>query len=97
MEIVVAHYRAAEGQANAVASVLARHAAESLAEPGCLQFDVNRDLGDPDSFLLYERYVDEAAFEAHGRTAHFQRNIEETVLPLLAERTWRRYRAVEPQ
>ena len=33
--------------------------------------DVMRDRSDPDRVWLYEVYVDEAAFEAHTRTAHF--------------------------
>jgi autoinducer 2-degrading protein len=97
VEIVVARYRAAEGRGDAVAAALARHRAESRAERGCLQFDANRSTEDPDVFLLYERYVDEAAFDEHRRTAHFRRNIEETVAPLLAERAWQRYLSVEAE
>src|SRR4051812_33668124 len=40
-------------------------------EPGCRQFDVCRDPGDPGVFFLYELYDDEAAIQAHLRTAHF--------------------------
>lgn len=48
------------------------NAAASLRdEPGCLTFDVMRDRSDPDQVWLNEVYVDEAAFEAHTRTAHF--------------------------
>ena len=50
-------------RANAAASV--------RDEPGCLTFDVMRDRSDPDLVWLYEVYVDEAAFEAHTRTAPF--------------------------
>lgn len=47
------------------------NAAASLRdEPGCLTFDVMRDRSDPDQVWLNEVYVDEAAFEAHTRTAH---------------------------
>ena len=48
------------------------NARASLAtEPGCRQFDVCRDPTDPALFFLYEVYDDEAAFQAHLRTAHF--------------------------
>lgn len=50
-------------QVNAAASV--------RDEPGCLTFDVWCDRSDPDRVWLYEVYRDEAAFEAHMRTAHF--------------------------
>lgn len=40
-------------------------------EPGCLRFDVCVDRDDPNRFLLYEIYADEAAFENHRSTPHF--------------------------
>jgi (4S)-4-hydroxy-5-phosphonooxypentane-2,3-dione isomerase len=43
----------------------------SVREPGCLRFDVVRSVSEPDRFLLYEWYVDEAAFEAHKTTQHY--------------------------
>ena len=52
-------------EANAVSSV--------ADEPGCLRFDVVRDNDDPDHYLFYEVYRDEAAFAAHRATEHFAR------------------------
>lgn len=40
-------------------------------EPGCRQFDVCRDPGDASLFFLYELYDDEAAIQAHLKSAHF--------------------------
>jgi (4S)-4-hydroxy-5-phosphonooxypentane-2,3-dione isomerase len=40
-------------------------------EPGCRQFDVCTDPGDATRCFLYELYDDEAAFQAHLKTAHF--------------------------
>lgn len=40
-------------------------------EPGCRQFDVCRDPADASLFFLYELYDDEAAIQAHLRSAHF--------------------------
>ncbi|HEV3498291.1 MAG TPA: putative quinol monooxygenase [Actinomycetes bacterium] len=43
-------------------------------EPGCLRFDVHRDVDDPNHFLLYELYADERAFtEAHRGAPHYQK------------------------
>jgi autoinducer 2-degrading protein len=43
-------------------------------EPGCLRFDVHRDVGDPNHFILYELYADERAFtEAHRSAPHYER------------------------
>ena len=52
--------------------------------------------GRPDGFVLYEQYVDEAAFEAHRQSPHFREYIEGGVVPLLAEREWHRYDLVGP-
>ncbi len=97
MVTVIARYETLPGQGDAVAAVLARHVAASRAEPGCLQFVAERSQDDGDHFVLYERYVDEAAFDAHRDSPHFQRNVVETIAPLLAERAWARYDEVVPQ
>ncbi|MEX1295505.1 MAG: antibiotic biosynthesis monooxygenase [Candidatus Limnocylindrales bacterium] len=43
----------------------------SIAEPGCLRFDVARSKEDPTEFLLWEVYVDEAANAFHKTTPHY--------------------------
>ena len=42
----------------------------SRAEDGCLDYSFARDLADPDTLILFERWRDAAALEAHGKTAH---------------------------
>ena len=48
----------------------ARHTA---AEPGNLRFDVLQQVEDPNRFLLYEAYRDEAGMQAHKETPHYAR------------------------
>ena len=91
---VIARYRARPGEGDAVAATLVHHVAATRAEPGCVQFDAYRSADDPDEFALYERYVDEPAFESHRASPHFQRYILGDVVPRLAERTWHRYTAI---
>jgi autoinducer 2-degrading protein len=43
----------------------------SIDEPGNLRFDVIQQVDDPDRFVLYEVYRDEAGMEAHKATAHY--------------------------
>jgi quinol monooxygenase YgiN len=93
MITVIVHYRAHPGNAERVRAVLAKHARASEAEPGCLQFRAFQDAEDPERFALVEAYEDAAAFEAHRRSEHFRVNIEETIIPMLAEREWRLYGA----
>ena len=84
---MVARYRTAPGRGDVVADALREMAALVLAdEPACLVYRASRSEEDPDTFVLYEEYVDEAALLAHRETPHFQRLIEETVVPLLESR-----------
>ena len=42
----------------------------SRAEDGCLDYAFARDLADPDRLILFERWRDQAALDARGRSAH---------------------------
>ena len=42
----------------------------SRAEDGCLDYSFARDIADPDTLILFERWRDRAALEAHGTSAH---------------------------
>lgn len=43
----------------------------SAAEPGCQEYGFWLAVDDPDKLLLFERWDDAAALEAHTRTEHF--------------------------
>ncbi len=43
---------------------------KSRAEDGCLDYAFARDLADPDTLVLFERWRDREALEAHGKSAH---------------------------
>ena len=68
---VVAKLRAAPGKGDALAALLVELAAAvRRAEPGCLLYRPHRSTKDPDVFVFYEMYVDDAALAAHGKTPH---------------------------
>lgn len=68
---VVAKLRAAKGKGDAMAALLTEQAAAVLkAEPGCLAYRAHRSTKDPDVFLFYETYADDAAFELHRNAPH---------------------------
>jgi quinol monooxygenase YgiN len=68
---VVATLRAAKGKADALAALLVEQCAViRKTEPGCLAYRIHRSTTDPDAFLFYEIYVDEAAFDAHRASPH---------------------------
>jgi quinol monooxygenase YgiN len=68
---VVAKIRAAKGKGDALAALLAEQAGVvRKAEPGCLAYRPHRSTKDPDVFVFYEQYRDEAAFDAHRKAPH---------------------------
>ncbi len=85
--VVIARYRARAGEAGRVAQALRKMVAPTRAEPGNLDYQVYRDPAQPEVFVLFERYADEAAFGAHRASPHFGTWLTGQVLPFLAERT----------
>ena len=76
------------GNFRALAEQHARRCLER--EPGCQQFDITQDPADPEQWLFYERYRDEAALEAHTTTDYLQTFIEAT-RDYIVERKLRRF------
>ena len=62
--------------------------APSLAEPGCLFFDVLFDEADPLLVRFYEAYHDREGFEAHLVTEHARRWVE-VCIPVVEQRSIR--------
>ena len=52
-------------------TAITRQAAASREEPGCLRFEVARQLDKPAVFALSELYQDREAVEAHYASEHF--------------------------
>jgi quinol monooxygenase YgiN len=68
---VVARLRAAKGKGDALAALLVEQAASVRAnEPGCLAYRAHRSTRDPELFVFYEMYADEAALDAHRAAPH---------------------------
>ena len=85
--VVIAQYRARAGEEGRVEEALRKMVEPTRAEPGNLDYQVFRDPSDPVVFVLFERYADEAAFDAHRASSHFTTWLSGQVLPSLAERT----------
>jgi (4S)-4-hydroxy-5-phosphonooxypentane-2,3-dione isomerase len=64
------------GNFRALAEQHARRCLER--EPGCQQFDITQDPANPEQWLFYERYQDEAALEAHRKTDYLAKFVEAT-------------------
>ena len=87
MIVLVAHYYGKPGQGDAIEAALKQMAPRVAEdEPGCKLYHASRSQENPDLFLLYEHYVDEAALLNHRETPHFKEIIEGTIMPLLEKR-----------
>lgn len=68
---LVAHIRAAPGKADELAALLSEQAGViRRTEPGCLCYRLHRSTDDPDVFVFYETYANQAAVEAHHASPH---------------------------
>lgn len=70
---LTARWVAREGEEERVAEALRALAPPSRGEPGCLYYQPCRERDDPRVFVVFEVYVDEAAYRAHGESDHFRR------------------------
>jgi len=79
---VYVHVKPENRQAFIEASL--ENARNTILEPGNLRFDVIQQVDNPNRFLLYEVYRDEAGMNAHKETAHYAR-WRDAVAPWMAE------------
>jgi quinol monooxygenase YgiN len=84
--VVCAKWTAQPGHEAEVRACIEALVAPSRAEPGSLSYIPHEDPDDPRVFLLYEEYVDEAAYQAHGASPHFQELAVGRAIPLLQSR-----------
>ncbi len=83
---LVVTWRAQAGEEERIAAALRRMVPATQAEPGCEHYYAHRSQTDPRDFVLYERYRDDAAFQAHQETEHFQRWVVGEAIPRLERR-----------
>jgi quinol monooxygenase YgiN len=84
--VVIARWRMPEERVSEVLPLVAALRQRSLAEPGCLGYDVFRNTDDPGLVLLLERYRDGAAIEAHRNSLHYQELVVRRIIPMLSSR-----------
>jgi len=69
---------AVPGKGSGLAQAYKARCAEAAKEPGCEQFEIFQSVANPDRLALLERWVDQAALDAHAR-------LNRTRPPLLPE------------
>jgi quinol monooxygenase YgiN len=87
MIVLVAQYQVQLGRGDEVEAAIKRMAQlVKEHEPGCILYQANRSRENPDHFLLYEQYADEAALAAHREAPYFKEIVEGTIVPMLDKR-----------
>ena len=93
--VVAALWRAKKGQAETIARVIETMTPLSRQEPGCLYYQAQRSLTEPELFFLYEQYVNEAGYEAHMATPHFEQYVRGVAIPNLESRDRAFYETID--
>ena len=96
MYVVIARYTVKEGKQDLVLANLKQVIPLSRAEPGNRAYIVNQSTEDPCLILLYEQYVDEAAFLFHAGREEFAEFVKGRVWPLLESCVREIYTTIEP-
>ncbi len=72
MFVVVVFLEAKRGRQDTLRRALLQHALNSLErEAGCQRYEVCLDPLETSAFLLYEVFVEEAAYQAHRELPHY--------------------------
>ena len=64
---LVVTINAASGKGAELAQAYKARCAEAMKEPGCEQFEAFQSVANPDTIVLLERWVDQAALDLHAR------------------------------
>lgn len=94
MLVIAAYYTAKAGNADKVVALLQTWAPMAREEEGCANFIVNQSVDDPNQIMLYEQYVDQAAFDFHANRPEFKEIVLGQIVPLLENRRRETYLVV---
>ena len=92
--VFTVHWIVKDGEVEAALDIIARFAPEARKEPGLELLTIQQSADNPQKFMFYEIFSDEAAFAMHQETAHFKQMILKEALPRLSHRERVAYRLV---
>ncbi|MBC8049304.1 MAG: antibiotic biosynthesis monooxygenase [Chitinophagales bacterium] len=95
---LIAQLEAKNGRENKLEQVLQALVVPTMAEPGCMNYDLYRDNENPRKFALHENWQNESLWQKHMKSAHmtkFQSVTDElvanwTLQQLTRISSWRR-------
>jgi len=70
MIIVMGHAKLGAGEIDRLAAEMATQIAATRAEDGCLHYGFSRDVLDPDTLIISERWRDNEAIATHFASPH---------------------------
>jgi len=83
---LIVKWKIREDKTSEVLKLLPTLAKATKKEPGNLLYAVYQSEGNPNELILHERYVDEAAAEAHKTSKHYQDIVAGKIIPHLENR-----------
>ncbi|HEY3685941.1 MAG TPA: putative quinol monooxygenase [Streptosporangiaceae bacterium] len=84
--VVIATWRAKPGRAEHVKNILDTVTPINRAEEKTLEFQAHVSSDDPNTFVLYEKYVDASGYQDHKNTENFQTYVLDDAIPNLESR-----------
>ena len=93
--VVAAIWKAKPGEEKRVEDTIRKMTPLSRAEEKNLYYQAQVSPQDPRVFFLYEQYTDEAGYEEHKASAHFQENVFGYIIEYLEERSVTTYRTID--
>jgi quinol monooxygenase YgiN len=69
--VVIVHLNSKPGMADRMVKILQTNMEATHKEPGVIRFTLNRDLDDPNHFVVVEVYKAKSDYDAHHATAHY--------------------------
>ena len=87
MVILAVTYLVKEGREAEFEKAMREMVRLTRQEPGCLTYIPQRSRENPHTYLLYERYVDQAAMDAHRTSEYFRRYVQGEYNELLEGRS----------
>ena len=83
---VFAKWQVKDGELDKILNLFAELVNKTRQEEGNLFYTVHQSNTEPNTFMLYEAYKDEAAVAAHRASEHFQAIALGQIIPVLANR-----------
>lgn len=70
--ICLSQMTAKKGKAKELEKALLALIEDTLKEPGCIAYELWKDLENPESFVMYERFASKQALDAHLESPYVQ-------------------------